>query len=215
MQQATQSQLFEHAALQTQIAAEVGEQNGHVHGVLHQVGILGANTGQTEHRIAVAEHGVHHLFGDFRQRGDVDGFTRLELANELALQLAGLLVKAADLQLPPFTIGTGPASRLGAVGIKIGGDNGITLGAAQLTAGQIDAHREHPLAYQIGNLCHAGHHAHLGDLHPTCLAGDSNDIHAGFQLVDGNDGIGCLRLHEGFLTFIIMSIVRMGHTGEV
>ncbi|MOA11094.1 hypothetical protein D3C78_1310150 [compost metagenome] len=140
----------------------------------------------------MAEHGVHHLLGDRRERCDVDGFSRLELANELALQLAGLLVEAADLEFAAFTAGA--ATRAwGGGGNRFGGDD--LLDARQLAAGEIQPHRDDATPHQGFDLLAVRDQPHLGYFHGAGLAGDGDHIHAGLQLADGDDGMRRARLH--------------------
>lgn len=70
---------------------------------------------------------------------------------------------------------------------RAGGDD--LLDAGQLAAGEIDPHREYAAPDQIVDLLTGGHQPHLGNLHAAGLAGNGDHVHAGLQLVDGDNGM--------------------------
>ena len=77
-----------------------GQEDGDIHGVLHQAASKRIRAKQSM-ASAVVSKSVDHLFGHGGKGRDVDGLTGLEMANELALEFARFLIEPTDLELRP------------------------------------------------------------------------------------------------------------------
>ena len=150
--------------------------------MLHQIAVFIPDAGQAEQGVPVFEDAVHQIVGDGFKLGDLDLFALLQGLEQLALNMFGFLVQAADPLLLRRAIARAFIAALaGGWGGRFGFD--LSLFFVQHPA-WVDPDDQHALADQLLDLLAAGDVSHAFDLIGIGLLGDANDIHAKLKVLD-------------------------------